>query len=162
MPMAFRFAARSDIGLGRYTNNQDSGYAGPHLLAVCDGMGGHAAGDVASSVALAQLVVLDGELQGGNALGQLESTTRAANAAINERVHAEPDLAGMETTTTALVLHGQRIALAHIGDSRCYLLRGGEITRLTHDHTFVQRPVDEGKITEDEAERHPQRSVITR
>ncbi|GAA4351227.1 PP2C family protein-serine/threonine phosphatase [Angustibacter luteus] len=162
MAVALRYAARSDIGLGRYKNNQDSGYAGPHLLAVCDGMGGHAAGDVASSVALGELVALDGESHGGDALQQLDATIHAANAALQARVRAEPDLAGMGTTTTALVLHGQRIALAHIGDSRCYLLRDGEITRLTHDHTFVQRLVDEGKITEDEAERHPQRSVITR
>jgi protein phosphatase len=162
MAVALRYAARSDIGLGRYKNNQDSGYAGPHLLAVCDGMGGHAAGDVASSVALGELVALDGESHGGDALQQLDATIHAANAALQSRVRAEPDLAGMGTTTTALVLHGQRIALAHIGDSRCYLLRDGEITRLTHDHTFVQRLVDEGKITEDEAERHPQRSVITR
>ncbi|WP_426564329.1 PP2C family protein-serine/threonine phosphatase [Angustibacter sp. McL0619] len=162
MAVALRYAARSDIGLGRYKNNQDSGYAGPHLLAVCDGMGGHAAGDVASSIALAQLATLDADSYSGDDLARLAERIRAANRALSERVHAEPELAGMGTTTTALVLHGQRLALAHIGDSRCYLLRGGEITRLTHDHTFVQRLVDEGKITEDEAERHPQRSVITR
>src|SRR6476620_11850844 len=137
MAVALRYAARSDIGLGRYKNNQDSGYAGPHLLAVCDGMGGHAAGDVASSIALAQLITLDGDAHGGDDLARLAATIRTANAALYDRVHAEPTLAGMGTTTTALVLHGQRIALAHIGDSRCYLLRVGEITRLTHDHTFV-------------------------
>jgi PPM family protein phosphatase len=160
--VALRYAARSDIGLGRYTNNQDSGYAGPHLLAVCDGMGGHAAGDVASSVALGRLVSLDGESHGGDALALLERTLRAANAELQRRVAEDPALRGMGTTTTALVLHGQRIALAHIGDSRCYRLRDGELTRLTHDHTFVQTLVDEGRITEEEAERHPQRSVITR
>src|SRR6476646_7794642 len=104
MPMAFRFAARSDIGLGRYTNNQDSGYAGPHLLVICDGMGGHSAGDVASSVALGRLVQLDGELHGGDALALLGRTVREANDEIRERVRAEPQLHGMGTTTTALML----------------------------------------------------------
>lgn len=162
MPMAFRFAARSDIGLGRYTNNQDSGYAGPHLLAVCDGMGGHAAGDVASSVALGRLVALDGESHGGDALAQLERTLHEANAELRERSASDPTLQGMGTTATAVVLHGQRISMAHIGDSRCYRWRDGELSRLTHDHTFVQSLVDDGRITEEEAERHPQRSVITR
>ncbi len=162
MPMAFRFAARSDIGLGRYTNNQDSGYAGPHLLAVCDGMGGHAAGDVASSVALGRLVTLDGESHGGDALALLERTLHEANAELSDRVAGDPALQGMGTTATAMVLHGHRISLAHIGDSRCYRWRDGELTRLTHDHTFVQTLVDEGRISEEEAERHPQRSVITR
>jgi protein phosphatase len=160
--MAFRFAARSDIGLGRYTNNQDSGYAGPHLLAVCDGMGGHAAGDVASSVALGRLVALDGESHGGDALAQLERALHEANAELRERAASDPGLQGMGTTATAVVLHGQRISMAHIGDSRCYRWRDGELTRLTHDHTFVQSLVDEGRITEEEADRHPQRSVITR
>src|SRR6476659_290090 len=106
MPMAFRYAARSDIGLGRYTNNQDSGYAGPHLLVVCDGMGGHAGGDVASSVALGRLVKLDGESFGADALGMLERTLREANAELRRRVSNEPDLQGMGTTATAIVLHG--------------------------------------------------------
>jgi PPM family protein phosphatase len=162
MALALRYAARSDIGLGRYVNNQDSGYAGPHLLAVCDGMGGHAAGDVASSLALGRLVTLDGESHGSDALGLLEHAVREANAELLHRVEQEPSLHGMGTTTTALMLHGERIALAHIGDSRCYLLRGGQLTRLTIDHTFVQTLVDSGKITAEEAERHPQRSVITR
>src|SRR4051794_7058874 len=161
MPVALRYAARSDIGLGRYTNNQDSGYAGPHLLVVCDGMGGHAAGDVASSMALGRLVELDGEST-GDVLSLLARTLRAANAELHARVLDDPALQGMGTTTTALVLQGSKLALAHIGDSRCYLLRDGELTQLTHDHTFVQSLVDEGRITEEEADRHPQRSVITR
>ncbi|MGL4174210.1 MAG: protein phosphatase 2C domain-containing protein [Actinomycetota bacterium] len=162
MALALSFAARSDIGLGRYVNNQDSGYAGPYLLAVCDGMGGHAGGDVASSLVLGKLVTLDGEGHGGDALTLLEATLHQANSDLRTRLDAEPDLRGMGTTATTLVLHGDRIALAHIGDSRGYLLRNNELLRLTHDHTFVQSLVDDGRITEEEAARHPQRSVITR
>jgi protein phosphatase len=162
MGIALRYAARSDIGLGRYSNNQDSGYAGPHLLAVCDGMGGHAGGDVASSTALGQLVALDGESHGSDAVARLSQTLRDANAELRHRVEHEPRLAGMGTTATILMRYGSKLALAHIGDSRAYLLRDGELTRLTHDHTFVQSLVDEGRITEEEAEQHPQRSIITR
>jgi len=162
MGIALRYAARSDIGLGRYSNNQDSGYAGPHLLAVCDGMGGHAGGDVASSTALGQLVSLDGESHGGDAVALLSATLRRANAELRHRVDDEPRLSGMGTTATILMRYGSKIALAHIGDSRAYLLRDGELTRLTKDHTFVQSLVDEGRITEEEAGQHPQRSIITR
>jgi protein phosphatase len=162
MGIALRYAARSDIGLGRYRNNQDSGYAGPHLLAVCDGMGGHAGGDVASSTALGQLVALDGESHGSDAVALLSQRLREANAELRHRVDDEPELAGMGTTATVLMRYGTKLALAHIGDSRAYLLRDGELTRLTHDHTFVQSLVDEGRITEEEAEQHPQRSIITR
>jgi protein phosphatase len=162
MGIALRYAARSDIGLGRYKNNQDSGYAGPHLLAVCDGMGGHAGGDVASSTALGALVALDGESHGSDAVALLSQTLREANAELRHRVEHEPSLAGMGTTATILMRYGSKLVLAHIGDSRAYLLRDGELTRLTHDHTFVQSLVDEGRITEEEAEQHPQRSIITR
>ncbi|MGL5828746.1 MAG: PP2C family protein-serine/threonine phosphatase, partial [Angustibacter sp.] len=155
--LALRFAARSDIGLGRYVNNQDSGYAGSHLLAVCDGMGGHAAGDIASSLAVARLVALDGESHGAEAADLLKTAVLQANADLQERIELEPQLRGMGTTTTALLLHGDRLALAHIGESRCYQLRAGEFIVLTHDHTFVQSLVDDGKITAEEAERHPQR-----
>ncbi len=162
MGIALRYAARSDIGLGRYSNNQDSGYAGPHLLAVCDGMGGHAGGDIASSTALGQLVALDGESHGSDAVALLSQTLRDANAELRQRVEHEPRLSGMGTTATILMRYGNKLALAHIGDSRAYLLRDGELTRLTHDHTFVQSLVDEGRITPEEAEQHPQRSIITR
>jgi protein phosphatase len=162
MGIALRYAARSDIGLGRYSNNQDSGYAGPHLLAVCDGMGGHAGGDVASSTALGRLVELDGQSHGGDAVALLSQTLRHANAELRHRVEHEPRLAGMGTTATILMRYGSKMVLAHIGDSRAYLLRDGELTRLTKDHTFVQSLVDEGRITEAEAEQHPQRSIITR
>jgi protein phosphatase len=162
MPVALRYAARSDVGLGRYTNNQDSGYAGPHLIAVCDGMGGHAGGDVASSIALGRLVDLDGDTYGGEALRRLADALREANAEIARRAADDPQLAGMGTTATVLMRYDRKLALAHIGDSRGYLLRDGELMRLTRDHTFVQSLVDEGRISPDEAEQHPQRNIVTR
>jgi serine/threonine protein phosphatase PrpC len=162
MPVALRYAARSDVGLGRYTNNQDSGYAGPHLLAVCDGMGGHAGGDVASSIALGRLVELDGESYGGEALRRLADALRQANAEISRRAADDPQLAGMGTTATVLMRYDRKLALAHIGDSRGYLLRDGQLARITRDHTFVQSLVDEGRISADEAEQHPQRNIVTR
>ena len=162
MAIALRYAARSDIGLGRYTNNQDSGYAGPHLLVIADGMGGHAGGDVASSLTVGRLVALDGESHGSDSVALLAQTLREANAELRRRTAADPSLAGMGTTTTALMRYGNKLALAHIGDSRAYLLRAGELTRITHDHSFVQSLIDEGRITAEEAEQHPQRSVVTR
>jgi len=162
MAIALRYAARSDIGLGRYTNNQDSGYAGPHLLVIADGMGGHSGGDVASSITVGRMVALDGESHGGDALALMARALREANAELARRAAADPALAGMGTTTTALMRYGNKLALAHIGDSRAYLLRDGDLTRLTRDHSFVQSLVDEGRITAEEAETHPQRSVVTR
>ncbi|GAB2678063.1 PP2C family protein-serine/threonine phosphatase [Thalassiella azotivora] len=163
MAIALRYAARSDIGLGRYKNNQDSAYAGPHLLVVCDGMGGHAGGDVASSTAIGELAALDDEAHGSDdALQHLEDAIHAANRRMKERVAEDPDLAGMGTTVTALLRSESRLALAHIGDSRAYLLSDDVLTQVTKDHTFVQWLVDEGRITPDEAEVHPQRSVVMR
>jgi protein phosphatase len=162
MNIALRFAARSDIGLGRYSNNQDSGYAGPHLLVIADGMGGHAAGDVASSTAIARLVALDEDSSTGDALERLTTALSDANQDLRDRVAAEPSLHGMGTTVTALLNSGGKFALAHIGDSRGYLLRDGHLSQITHDHTFVQSLVDDGRLTEEEARSHPQRNLITR
>lgn len=162
MAIALHYAARSDIGLGRYKNNQDSGYAGPHLLVVCDGMGGNAGGDVASSLTVGGLAALDGEAHGSNALQRLEQTIREAASSVRERAGEQPELEGMATTVTALLRSGDRLALAHVGDSRAYLLHDGDLTQVTTDHTFVQRLVDEGRITAEEADRHPQRNVVTR
>lgn len=160
--VALRYAARSDIGLGRYRNNQDSGYAGTNLLVVADGMGGHAGGDIASSLAISSLIGLDSDSPGADSLQELEQCIHQAADAIRNRVSEEPELGGMGTTVTALLKHGNRLALAHIGDSRAYLLHDGTLTQVTSDHTFVQRLVDEGKITADEAERHPQRNIVLR
>ncbi|MFC0675680.1 Stp1/IreP family PP2C-type Ser/Thr phosphatase [Brachybacterium hainanense] len=161
MSFALRYAARTDVGLVR-SNNQDSGYAGSHLLVVADGMGGHAGGDVASSVAIAHLTSLDSETPASDIVSSLETAILEANQAILRRARDEPQLAGLGTTVTALLRAEGRFALAHIGDSRAYLLRDGETAQVTKDHTFVQRLIDEGRLTEEEAERHPQRSVIMR
>jgi PPM family protein phosphatase len=162
MPIAFHYAARSDVGLVR-SNNQDSGYAGPHLLVVADGMGGHAGGDVASSTAIGALVHLDDEsVVGGELSGQIIRGLRRANSALTEMTATRPELKGMGTTVTALLRGRNKIVLAHIGDSRAYLLRGSEFEQITHDHSFVQTLIDEGRITEEEAEFHPQRSLVTR
>jgi protein phosphatase len=160
--IALRYAARSDVGLVR-SNNQDSAYAGPHLLVVADGMGGHAGGDVASSVAIAALAPLDGESHGpDDALDELERALEEAREEIISRSEANPELAGMGTTVTAILRAGNKLAMVHLGDSRGYLLRDGVLTQVTSDHTFVQHLVNTGKITPEEAEHHPQRSVVMR
>jgi len=162
MPFAFHYAALSDVGMVR-SNNQDSGYAGPHLLAMADGMGGHAGGDIASSTVVAALVDLDGESFGGSEAGSaLLERIASANAELGDRATAEPSLAGMGTTLIAILRFRDKLVLAHIGDSRAFLVRDGEITQLTKDHSFVQTLVDEGRITPEEAVHHPQRSLVTR
>ncbi|KZS67578.1 PP2C family protein-serine/threonine phosphatase [Mycobacterium ostraviense] len=161
MTLVLRYAARSDRGLVR-ANNEDSVYAGARLLALADGMGGHAAGEVASQLVIAALAHLDDDEPGGDLLGKLEAAVRAGNSAIAAQVEMEPDLEGMGTTLTAILFDGNRLGLVHIGDSRGYLLRDGELTQITKDDTFVQTLVDEGRITAEEAHSHPQRSLIMR
>ncbi|GAA4834873.1 protein phosphatase 2C domain-containing protein [Luteimicrobium xylanilyticum] len=162
MNLALRFAARSDVGLVR-ADNQDSGYAGPDLLAVADGMGGHAGGDIASTLAIRSLVPLDGHQHvPDGALTELEQAIEAAKQAIVDRSEAEPQLAGMGTTVTAILRAGNQLVMAHLGDSRAYLLRDDELTQVTTDHTFVQHLVDTGRIAPEDAEHHPQRNVVMR
>ncbi|UNX54996.1 protein phosphatase 2C domain-containing protein [Georgenia sp. TF02-10] len=162
MSVALRYAARSDTGLVR-SSNQDSGYAGPHLLVLADGMGGPAGGDIASSVAVAHLAPLDGESHGGDdLLDLLRGAVAAAHADLMERSEADEDLAGLGTTCIAVLRSGNKLAMVHIGDSRAYLLRDGVLTQVTTDHTFVQYLVSTGRLTPEEAERHPQRNVILR
>ncbi|MBC7291145.1 MAG: serine/threonine-protein phosphatase [Actinotalea sp.] len=162
MSIALRYAARSDVGLVR-AKNDDSGYAGPHLLVVADGMGGHAGGDVASSLAVAHLAPLDDEAHGpDDALAELTRALSTAHQELLARADAEPELAGLGTTVTALLRSGNKLAMAHIGDSRAYLLRDGRLAQVTTDHTFVQHLVNTGKISAEEAEHHPQRSVLLR
>jgi protein phosphatase len=161
MALALRYAARSDVGLVR-SENQDSGYAGPRLLVVADGMGGHAGGDVASSVTVAALAPLDDDSPGPDLLDRLAERMGNANARLREITAEEPRLTGMGTTVTAILRAGPRLGLAHIGDSRCYLLREGELTQITRDHSFVQTLVDQGRITAEEAAHHPQKNWIMR
>lgn len=162
MTIALRSAIRSDVGLLR-SNNQDSGFAGANLLLVADGMGGHAGGDIASSIAVAHLAPLDAEAHGpDDVLRELTKATLAARDEMIDMAKSEPRLATMGTTVTALLRAGDRLAMLHIGDSRAYLLRDGELTQVTADHTFVQHLVDSGRITPEEAEVHPMRSVIAR
>lgn len=157
----FNSAVRSNVGLVR-KNNQDSGYAGRNFLLIADGMGGHAGGDVASAIAVARLASLDHGDHTGESLDSLRSTILDANDRIARAVEDEPQLGGMGTTVTALLRCNDRLALAHIGDSRAYLLRDDSFSQMTTDHTFVQMLVDEGRITPEEAEYHPQRSVVMR
>ena len=159
MTLVLRYAARSDRGLVR-SNNQDSVYAGPRLLALADGMGGHAAGEVASRVVIAALAPLDDDEPGDDLLSQLRESVIGGNNAIAELVENEPELEGMGTTLTAILFSGSTLGLVHVGDSRAYLLRGGQLTQITHDDTFVQKLQDEGRITEEEADSLPQRSLL--
>jgi PPM family protein phosphatase len=161
MNLTLRYAARSDRGLIR-DGNQDSVYAGPRLLAVADGMGGMAAGDVASNVVIATLAPLDEDVPGDAMLDTLRASVNAANQQLRDTVSANPELEGMGTTLTALLFSGSRAGMVHIGDSRAYLLRDGEFTQITKDDTYVQMLVDEGRISSEEAGSHPQRSLLTR
>ena len=163
MDIALRYAARSNVGLGPKSRNEDSAYAGPHLLVLADGMGGHAAGDVASSMVVGEMVHLDGESHGSDdALELLAHSLRTANQGLHEAMEGNAELEGMGTTVVAMLRTGNKMALANIGDSRGYLLRGGTLTQITRDHSYVQSLLDEGRITPEEAEHHPQRSLVTR
>jgi protein phosphatase len=161
MTLVLRYAARSDRGLIRGTN-QDSVYAGPRLLAVADGMGGHAAGDVASKVVIAALEHLDDDTPSGDLLQALRQAVFDGSEHLREVIREAPHLEGMGTTLTAVLFAGGRLGLCHVGDSRAYLMRDGELNQITHDDTFVQTLIDDGRITEEEASSHPQRSLLLR
>ncbi|MBN1171450.1 MAG: serine/threonine-protein phosphatase [Micromonosporaceae bacterium] len=185
-PPQLRFAARTDQGLVR-RGNQDSAYVGSRLLAVADGMGGMAAGDLASAIAIAAIAPLDeepfpgepflgeaadgettagaafsGPVLAGAAIEELRGALDRANLHIRDAVEAEPSRRGMGTTLTALLLTGGELILVHIGDSRAYVLRDGELSQITRDDTFVQMLVDDGHITPEEADTHPQRFLVTK
>ncbi len=161
MSLSLRFAAGSHDGMIR-DHNEDSGYAGPRLLAVADGMGGQAAGEVASSEVISTIVQLDEDIPGSDILTSLGLAVQRANDQLRVMVEEDPQLEGMGTTLTALLWTGRRLGLVHVGDSRAYLLRDGQLTQITQDHTWVQKLVDEGRITEEEATTHPQRSLLMR
>src|SRR5699024_10589847 len=161
--VAFRYAARTNVGLGSKSRNEDSAYAGPELLVLCDGMGGHAARDVASSLVIGELLHLVGEAHGADGvLDVLGQSLEEANDRLADVMEVYPDSDGMGTTCIAMVRSGSKLAVANIGDSRAYLLRSGRLTRITKDHSFVQQLLDEGRISEEEALHHPQRSLVTR
>jgi PPM family protein phosphatase len=160
MNLTLRYAAQSDRGLIRDLN-QDSVYAGPRLLAVADGMGGMAAGDVASRLAVDAMTSLDVAIDNDDQMDALHKALEAANGRIAETVAGDGTLQGMGTTMTAVIFSGDRAALAHVGDSRAYLLRDGRLNQLTKDDTYVQMLVDQGLIRPEEAGSHPRRAVVT-
>lgn len=161
--MHLDFSAISDVGRVR-KENQDSGYAGPWVLAVCDGVGGAARGDIASATTVAQLRRLDVPPPEGHdeekLLGEVAGALHRAHDRIAELVEEDPALSGTSTTATVARFDGDRLAIGHLGDSRAYLYREDGLTQLTHDHTFVQSLVDEGRISDEEARVHPHRNLI--
>ncbi len=183
MSVGYTSAIGSHVGMVR-SNNQDSGYAGNRLFLVADGMGGHAGGDVASALTTRAIARLDefpkdsvedpqpgtGETPAASAISadpasvaqHLADALLKANRMLRATVGERPELSGMGTTFSGFMTVGDRLALAHIGDSRLYLLRDGKMRQVTKDHTFVQRLVDSGRITEEEAKTHPRRSVLMR
>ena len=160
MALMLKFAARSDVGMVR-SKNDDSAYVGRYLAVVADGMGGHVGGDVASASTVLDLVHLDvPETPDPDTV--LADEIQAANLVLNELVNANPKLSGMGTTVTAMLLTGNVLQFAHIGDSRAYRLKNGVFEQVSKDHTFVQRLVDEGRLRPEEAELHPHKNVLLR
>ncbi len=163
MTLALHYALRSDVGLLR-EGNEDSAYAGPRLLAIADGMGGHAAGEVASAVAITAIAPLDKQnlTESEDMLDALAAAVAAARNTLHDMSVSDPAVEGMGTTLTALLWAGAQVAVCHIGDSRAYLLRDGDLYQITRDHTLIQSLVDEGRLSPAAAANHPQRSLIMR
>jgi len=161
MTLALRYVAHSEIGLVR-RNNQDSAYTSPTMLMVADGMGGAAAGDLASAIAIRELQEADGPLTGESMLTAIDGAIAKASRAISDLIEDDPALDGMGSTVCGFMFDGAQLGLANIGDSRAYRYRDGVLSRLTRDHSWVQTLVDEGRITEAEALEHPHRSLILR
>lgn len=163
MTLALHYALRSDVGLLR-EGNEDSAYAGPQLLAIADGMGGHAAGEVASAVAISAIAPLDrqGLTRSDDMLDALAAAVASARNTLHDMSVADPAVEGMGTTLTALLWAGAQVAVCHIGDSRAYLLRDRDLWQITRDHTLIQSLVDEGRLSPAAAANHPQRSLIMR
>lgn len=159
MSLRLDYSSLSDVGRVR-KNNQDSGYAGPWLLTVCDGVGGAARGDVASSTAIGEIRRIDEDPGQGERLGLVAGSLLRAQDRIAELVDEDATLTGTSTTATVALFDGALLAIGHVGDSRAYLLRDGVLSQLTNDHTFVQSLIDDGRITEEEARTHPHRNLI--
>jgi protein phosphatase len=162
--MAIRVVSSSQSDKGKVrTSNQDSGYAGVNLYVVADGMGGHAGGDIASALATQHVAKIDDVYEDGDqAIGSLLDAMREANQTLSDTVDKFGYLAGMGTTMDAVIFTGDTANIAHIGDSRVYLMRDSQMIQITKDHTWVQQLVDSGRLTEEEALVHPRRNVILR
>jgi serine/threonine protein phosphatase PrpC len=158
--LTYRYVALTDTGLRR-PHNEDSGYASNRLLVVADGMGGAAAGEIASSETMHVIRELDRDLD-VDALDAMEGAVNRANARLASLIADDPAVEGMGTTLEAMLWDGEKLAVAHLGDSRAYRLRAGVLEQISTDHTFVQALVDEGKITPEEARVHPHRNLIVR
>lgn len=162
MSRYFQSVALSDVGLHR-TENEDSAWAGPSVIAVADGLGGHAGGEIASSLAIKKISELEKlSLNERNAETTVVETFLDINSTLASTMKRSAELRGMGTTLTALLLGKERTYLAHLGDSRAYLIRSGTISQLTKDHTVVQELLDQGRISPDEIDGHPQRSFVTK
>jgi serine/threonine protein phosphatase PrpC len=159
--LRFTGSGVSDVGLVR-AHNEDSAFVGPYLAVVADGVGGAAAGEVASATATYVMAAQALANSTANPAHVLAQAITAARVSMLRGVEADPRRAGMATTLTALVTDGQRLVLGHVGDSRAYLLRDGQLRQLSTDHTFVQQLVAEGQLTPEEAHRHPWRHVVVR
>lgn len=163
MTYKYESAIGSHVGMVR-SNNQDSGFAGVRLFFVADGMGGHAGGDVASALTTKHVAEIDTSPfeTASEAAAALEDQLLSANRKLSDTATERPELAGLGTTFTGFFTIKNQLGVAHIGDSRLYRFRDGKLRQLTSDHTFVQRLVDSGQITEEEAKTHPRRSVLMR
>ncbi|MBU2668504.1 protein phosphatase 2C domain-containing protein [Actinoplanes bogorensis] len=160
MTLVVRAVAATDQGLVR-TNNEDAVFVGNRLLVVADGMGGLPAGELASDILVQSLSVVDAEDDEGEPLQVLIRALEQANERIEAAVADDDARDGMGTTVTAIMLAGDRVAALNVGDSRCYLVRDGELTQLTRDDTYVQALVDQGVLSAADARRHPQRALVT-
>jgi serine/threonine protein phosphatase PrpC len=151
----------SHVGLVR-GNNEDSAFVGPYCMLVADGVGGGAAGEVASATTAYAVAATAGLMHGQDPAVVLTTGVKLAQAQVHAGVEADPDREGMATTLTALVTDGTRFTLAHLGDSRGFVFRNGRLTRVTRDHTYVQDLVDEGRLSPEEVVDHPWRNVVLR
>jgi serine/threonine protein phosphatase PrpC len=161
----FATSARSAVGLIR-KGNEDSALTSAQVIAVADGMGGHAAGEVASRIAISKLeeisaVITHPEIDPDSAEDLFSESLNSIDLQLKSDSDENPELSGMGTTLTSLFIHGERISLLHIGDSRAYRLRGSSLEQLTQDHTVIQELLNQGSISQSDIAAHPQRSVLT-
>lgn len=164
-PLFFATSARSAVGLQR-KGNEDSALTSAQVIAVADGMGGHAAGEVASRIAITKLeeisaIITNIEIDSDSAEDIFSNSLDTIDTQLKSESDENPQLSGMGTTLTSLFISGERITLLHIGDSRAYRLRGNSFEQLTQDHTVIQELLNQGAISQSDVATHPQRSVLT-